>query len=121
MTYYKKALELEGAPYVKGGMSKSGTDCSGVVNYATGQTKRVWSTSSGAPPGRWNWIKVSKEYFFEQILQGDLLVWPEHCAFYAGNSKLFHARRSGTIAGFTSDLKNYWLKEKRVPIVYREI
>jgi len=48
-------------------------------------------------------------------------VWNGHCAFYAGDGKLFHSRRAGTKVGFTNDLKIYYLKEKGYPKVYRQI
>jgi cell wall-associated NlpC family hydrolase len=124
MNYYENALKFEGTPYKSGGMDKNGIDCSGLVNAATGQKTRVWSTSMGAPPGNWTRVcapATSIDDFLTQVRQGDLFLWNGHCAFYADENKLFHARKAGTKCGFTSDLKIYWLKEKGYPTAWRQI
>ena len=116
MNYYENALTFEGTPYKYGGMDKNGIDCSGLVNAATGQKSRVWSTSMGKPCG--DWIEIS----YDSLLrQGDLFLWKGHCAFYAGDGRMFHARREGTRVGFTNDLRTYYLKEKGFPRVFRQI
>ena len=121
-TYYENALEYEGTPYLSGGMSKSGIDCSGLVNLATEQISRVWHTGLNTPPpGRWILIETNKDNFMKQVKLGDLFVWKGHAAFYAGAERLFHARKPGTLVGFTNDLKIYWLKEKCIPKVWRQI
>ena len=67
----------------------------------------------------------------EELKIGDLLVWepeftgnektPGHTAFYAGDGKIFHAHgETGTPAGFTTDLKRYWIPRKGLPDVYRQ-
>lgn len=88
-----------------------GIDCSGLVNRATGNEVRVWTTSLGNPPGNWNKLKVSTisyDAFISNVLQGDLFVWPtRHAAFYAGDGGLFHAHgKPGTPTGYTYDLKS---------------
>ena len=123
-TYYKTALEYAGTPYESGGMDKNGIDCSGLVNVSTGQAKRVWNTAAGAPPGHWDKLTLSKngfDAFLSEVKEGDLLLWEGHCAFYAGGERLFHARKPGTVVGFTNDLKIYWLPQKGYPTVYRQI
>ena len=78
----------------------------------------------GDPPGDWTRVcapATSPDDFLTQVKQGDLFLWEGHTAFYAGDSKLFHARRAGTVVGYTSDLKVYWLKEKGFPKVYRQV
>ena len=56
MNYYQNALKFVGTPYKSGGMDRTGMDCSGLVNAATGQKTRVWHTSMGGEklPGRWS-------------------------------------------------------------------
>jgi len=124
MTYLNEALKFQGTPYKMGGMDKSGMDCSGLVNAATGQKTRVWHTGSGAPPpGDWvemSFKKNSTDEFAGFLKKGDLLLWEGHVAFFFEGVQLFHARRMGTVVGFTNDLKLYWLKEKGYPIVYRQ-
>jgi len=122
MTYYQQALRYEGCLY---GSVKDGIvlDCSGLVNLATGQKNRVWHTGLNIPPpGRWMFMELPKgDVFTVMARMGDLFVWKGHCAFYGGGDRLFHARRPGTLVGFTNDLKLYWLKEKGYPKVYRQV
>jgi cell wall-associated NlpC family hydrolase len=122
MNYYENALKFEGSPYLSGGMDRNGIDCSGLVNAATGQKTRVWHTKAGtSPPGSWQLIETPKnDAFLSKVKMGDLFLWKGHCAFFAGGERLFHARKPGTLCGFTNDLKAYWLKEKGFPVVYRQ-
>ena len=123
MTYYEKALEFTGVPYKSGGIDKNGVDCSGLVNAATGQTKRVWNTEDSTPPPGHTEIKIKSEQidgFVKSLKKGDVLLWKGHVAFYDSGTRLFHARKTGTNVGFTNDLKLYWLKEKGFPKVYRQ-
>ncbi len=122
--YLDNALKFEGAPYLYGGMTKDGIDCSGLVNRATGHEKRVWTTSMGNPPGNWSKVIVrtsSYDNFIADVNKGDLFVWPtQHAAFYAGNGKLFRAHgKTGTKTGYTDDLNSYWITEEGYPDVYR--
>ena len=125
ISYYMTALQYKGVQYLSGGMSRAGVDCSGLVNLAAGQKTRVWDTNMNtSPPGNWMVAPVAKsshDAFIFSLKQGDLLVWKGHCAFYAGNGQLFHARKPGTVVDFTSDLKVYWLPQKGYPTVYRQI
>jgi len=125
MSYLDEALKFQGVPYKTGGMDTNGIDCSGLVNAATGQKTRVWSTSSGTPPpGNWAELRFKNKQvdeFIKLLKKGDLLLWKGHAAFYFGGEQLFHARKPGTFVGFTSDLKVYWLKSQGQPVVYRQI
>jgi cell wall-associated NlpC family hydrolase len=119
--YYENALKFEGVPYLYGGCSNKGLDCSGLVNVAMGYEKRIWATSSGNPPNH-DLVKISylsPDDFLTKLKVGDLLVWDGHVAFYAGGDRLFHAQRTGTKVGYTSDLRSYYLKSKEIPKVYR--
>lgn len=107
----------------------SGTDCSGVVCYSTGQKTHSWFTKDGMPPGSWSEVSVnatSKSSFYSKVKSRDLFLWYEkgkinHTAFYSGGSKLFHAHGAiGTPTGFTSDL-NWYLKTFTYPRVFRQV
>jgi hypothetical protein len=124
-TYYDNALKYKSAPYLKGGMTKEGIDCSGLVNRATDNETRVWNTSMGNPPGNYNKITVrnnSYDNFIADVIKGDLFLWPnEHAAFYAGDGGLFHAHgTAGTPTGYTYDLKTWWIPNRGYPDVYRQ-
>jgi cell wall-associated NlpC family hydrolase len=123
ITYYLKALTYIGVPYKVGGMDKTGMDCSGLVNAATGQRTRIWTTGAGDPPGNWNKLNIqatSHDGFIKKLQRGDLLVWKGHCAFFDMGERLLHARKQGTTVGFTNDLRLYWLKTMGYPTVYRQ-
>lgn len=95
------ALSMEGVPYVYGGASPSGFDCSGLVVWA--YAKLGISLPHGAAyqaryvqqHGRWTTNVNELQY-------GDLVFYSGHVAFYAGNGQVFGAWRPGRGVGYGS-------------------
>jgi len=130
-SYLDKALKLINVPYVYGGMSPKGYDCTGIVCLVAGAKDHSWSTkSNNPPPGKWariNPVTSSYEGFLGSVKRGDLFVWTsQHAAFYVGNATMFGAHRPGVPSGYTknvkgyNELKQYWIDKYGYPKVYRQ-
>ncbi len=85
------AYSLIGSPYVAGGNSPAGFDCSGFVQYVYSQVGISVSRSSSTQ--LYDGVAVS----YENAQPGDVLVWgygvgsPTHTAIYVGNGQMVHA------------------------------
>lgn len=91
-----KARSLLGVPYVWGGASQSGADCSGftMVAYA----------AAGVDLPHSSWLQPSYGRRVSDPQPGDLVKWPwNHVAIYLGAGKIIGAHRRGTVASI-SDL-----------------
>ena len=112
----QNALKYKDVPYVPGGQSEKGMDCSGLItvacelspdrfttrepdmltNHGFKEMKDLKAVPGGSPLSLMGNLHV-----------GDILLWEgHHVAIYAGNFKLFHAH--GKIVGYTSDFATYW-------------
>ena len=96
------ALAMEGQPYVYGGesLAEGGFDCSGLVYYAyqcigvtVPRTASSQMNAIKAGGGKWTTNRSQLEY-------GDLVFYPGHVAFYAGNGMVYGAQAPGTPAGY---------------------
>jgi cell wall-associated NlpC family hydrolase len=108
------ALRYLGVPYVWGGASPSGFDCSGLVMYVYAQlgislphyTVAQWSAT----------LPIS----MSEIQPGDLLFFDGlgHVGIYIGNGEFVHAPHTGTVVQISS-LTGYWAASlvgaRRVP------
>jgi cell wall-associated NlpC family hydrolase len=87
-----KAQQYLGVPYVFGGASPSGFDCSGFISYVYGKARTDVS-------GYWNSVsRISRD----QLQPGDLIFFqntykpgPSHIGIYVGNNTMIHAGDSG--------------------------
>jgi len=86
---FNKAAEYQGVPYVYGGATPAGFDCSGFIMYVYAQfgvSMPHSSTGQGA---------MGKRIAIADAVPGDLVIMPGHDGFYAGNGNILHAPYTG--------------------------
>lgn len=101
---FNVALQYQGVPYVYGGATPAGFDCSGFVKYVYAQFGIDMPHSSTAQGNMGTRIPVA------DAVPGDLVVSAGHIGFYAGDNKILHASRPGTplrIGPIYAD--NWWI------------
>lgn len=100
----KKLIETAekylGVPYVWGGTSPNGLDCSGL-------TQRVYREAVGVEITRVTYTQQyqGKEVSLSNIQVGDLIFWGEptyHVAIYAGNGYYIHAPQPGDVVRYSN-------------------
>lgn len=98
---FQKALQYRGTPYVFGGSTPSGFDCSGFVMYVYAQFGIDLAHSVSAQAAAGTRIPQS------EARPGDLVIMNGHDGFYAGNGMILDAPRPGKVvqmrAIWTSD------------------
>jgi len=88
------ALGYQGIPYVWGGKTPRGFDCSGLTSYVYRQfgiNLPAWSNHQ---------TQVGVRSHINNARPGDLVGWNKggHVAIYIGNGKIMHSPRPGTVA-----------------------
>ncbi|MEY4226730.1 MAG: hypothetical protein RL190_1487 [Actinomycetota bacterium] len=93
------AMQYLGTPYVWGGESPSGFDCSGLTKYAYAQVGVGLSHFTGA---QWNeGVRVPAD----QLLPGDLVFFRAdlgHMGMYIGGGQYIHAPQTGDVVKISS-------------------
>lgn len=114
------AYSLIGSPYVSGGNSPAGFDCSGFVQYLYSQIGISVSRSSSTQ--MYDGVAVS----YENAQPGDILIWgyssgvPTHSAIYVGNGQMIHATNpvqgviANDVAAWTRGSGTYVIAVRRI-------
>lgn len=92
------AMQYLGVPYVWGGASPKGFDCSGLVSYVYAQLgKKIPHYTVSI----WNMYPVKVPY--EQLAPGDLVFFRGlgHMGMYIGNGQMIHAPQTGDVVKIT--------------------
>ena len=98
------ALQQLGVPYRYGGATRSGFDCSGLVQYSYDRAGKRLPRTTGQ---LWSATKAVDR---DDIREGDLLFFRiegkmSHVGLYVGNNRFVHAPSSGRVVS-TEDLRS---------------
>lgn len=104
------AYKMLGVPYVWGGKSPSGFDCSGLMNYIFGQNGVYVPPSSGSIA-----VGGASVGSLSQAQPGDIICYPGHVGVYIGNSQIIHAPTFGDVVKVSpvnimpiTAIRRYW-------------
>ena len=102
------AMQYLGVPYVWGGTSPSGFDCSGLVQYVCKQNEITISRTTYTQVNEGSYVSR------ENLQSGDIVFFgsstaPHHVGIYIGDNKFIHAPQSGDVVKISnmSDRRDY--------------
>lgn len=96
------AYRYLGVPYVWGGTTPSGFDCSGFVQYVYAQ-RGIY-----LPRTTYEQVNVGRRVSRSQLRAGDLCHFPGHVGIYIGGGQMIHAPRPGDSVRVASiDVRNF--------------
>lgn len=111
----EKAREYLGVPYVWGGTTPSGFDCSGLVQYVYCQLGFNLSRTTYTQVGEGSGVEKSN------LRQGDLIFFKRngdvhHVGIYIGNGQYIHAPQTGEVVKISnlSDRSDYYTARRIV-------
>lgn len=89
------AMQYQGVPYVWGGTSPSGFDCSGLMVFAYRQIGK------SLPRTTWDQWAAFPKVPFDQLAPGDLVFFRGlgHMGMYIGDGNVLHAPQTGKVVG----------------------
>jgi cell wall-associated NlpC family hydrolase len=88
--YVSAAEKLVGAPYLWGGRSAAGIDCSALVQLSL-QTAGIACPRDSGPQRQWARKQGKSVRIGEETQRGDLLFWPGHVAICQSATHILHA------------------------------
>lgn len=105
------ARKYMGTPYVWGGTTPSGFDCSGLVAYVFGKN------GISVPRTTYNQINVGASVQPNKLRPGDLVFFdtdrkksgPDHVGIYMGGGKFIHSPRPGSAVKVSSLSEGYYM------------
>lgn len=98
------ALQYQGVPYVFGGASPAGFDCSGFIQYVYAQF------GIALPHGVRGQDAAGTRISREAALPGDLVIMPGHNGIYLGNGMFIDSPRAGGVVSVRPIwTDNYWI------------
>lgn len=104
------AMGFQNIPYVYGGSTIAGLDCSGFTMLVYGQFGHDLPHNSGLQAGYGNFVSPTTE----ALLPGDILYRPGHVALYIGNGQIIHASYSSRKIIVTSMNCISWSGARRI-------
>lgn len=90
------AMQYQGVPYVFGGSTPAGFDCSGFVMYVYAQV------GISLPHGVSSAAALGTPIAWEAALPGDTVVMPGHSGIYLGNGMMIDAPYEGRVVSINS-------------------